>query len=223
MQPPLLVASLKADKMESHLISSDPHNALVTTMTSTARLISRAIGRLDQDILLLDATSTHWRTGNTAFRNSRILRMRLKSARGLRWVTLKVFRNGTLHITGHYGVDICCFVLEKLCEALNALYDDKTVHTYCWLMGDTLLTNYRMTLGRRIGLTDLASLAVTNDFRAHLDPRDTSVNIKWEVDNGAWGSIRVFATGNVIVSLPRVSLRARTAAFVTLLNFLQSF
>ena len=82
------VHGLDTQRMTNHLLSSCPFNAAVTTLTITAK-IGGPLHRLDSDLLLLDVFTDTFRTGSVAFRNSRVVRMQLRSTRGLRWISTK--------------------------------------------------------------------------------------------------------------------------------------
>ena len=80
--PPLHVHTLTPDRLANHLESDSPFNACVTTLTTTAILMGN-LSILDDAVKQLDY-SPHFRTGTTRFKNARVVRMRLRSKRGIR-------------------------------------------------------------------------------------------------------------------------------------------
>ena len=76
------------------MYSACPFNQTVTTMTITAKILG-PLARLDTDLQLLDIYTTTFRTGSTRFKNARVVRLRLKSDRGMRWITFKSAPNPT--------------------------------------------------------------------------------------------------------------------------------
>ena len=119
--PALHVGTLRPDLVLHHLHSHDPYNACVTTITATAQLVGN-LCRLDDDVLLLDELTRTFRSGSTRFRNARCVRILLKTERGMRWICFKVFRNGKVHLTGPFGLDVVDFAMSELTRALNGLY-----------------------------------------------------------------------------------------------------
>ena len=215
------VHGLDTQRMTNHLLSSCPFNAAVTTLTITAK-IGGPLHRLDSDLLLLDVFTDTFRTGSVAFRNSRVVRMQLRSTRGLRWISTKVFRNGTLHICGAYATDVAEFVTGKLVDALNKLYHDGGKYTHT--MGDVLMANYRFTCGKRLQLRSVVDTAMREGHVTHMDPRETSAIVRLLVDVNLWGSVRCFPSGAVVISLPccgncraQMGALTRAVAFVQLL------
>ena len=217
MLPPLHAPTLDPSKMGDHLLSTCPYNAAVTTLSMTARISGP---HLDTDVQILDRRDDHWCTGSTRFRNARVLRMRLKCPRGLRWITMKVFRNGTLHLTGPYAVDVAAFVVRRLTRDLNKLYLDQKKR-YAYRMGNVLLTNYRLTVGKRVCLRAVAGRALLEGHIANLDPRETAVTVKILVDTRCWASARFFSTGSLVLSLPELPGRAREGALARVLAFVR--
>ena len=84
--PPLHVHTLTPDRLANHLESDSPFNACVTTLTTTAILMGN-LSILDDTVKQLDY-SPHFRTGTTRFKNARVVRMRLRSKRGVRSLLL---------------------------------------------------------------------------------------------------------------------------------------
>lgn len=221
MRPPpaLHVCTLVPDRLDEHLYSHCPYNKTVTTMTITARIHGPRL-RLDKDLQLLDVYTHTFRTGSTRFKNARVVRMQLKSARGLRWITTKCFTNGTLHICGAYALDVAEFATSQLIRALNDLYLS-TVH-YSFTLGEVLLVNYRLTLGKRPPMRSSYELALEAGALPWIDAREMSVVVKTLVEVGTWSTIRVFPTGSVSVSVPNCGTRrAQAGALGRVSLFLQ--
>ena len=81
--PPLHVHTLQPERLHDHLYTNSPFNAAVTTLTITATL-SGDLSELDKHVCMLNNTP-FFRTGSTRFRNARVVRMRLRSARDTRF------------------------------------------------------------------------------------------------------------------------------------------
>lgn len=224
LPPPIHAHSLESGKLSHHLHSSCPFNATVTTMTMTANLLGPRT-RLDIDCQLLDIYTHTYRSGSTRFKNARVVRMRLKSERGLRWVTFKVFSNGRLHLCGAYGTDVADFVVSNFVQELNRLYPSGEEPRYSYVLGDILLVNYRLTLGRRIKPSALAERVTAEGALSWVDPRETAAVIKILVAPNAWCSLRIFPTGAVAASVPncggvheQTQALGRVGTFLGLLN-----
>ena len=216
--PPLHVVSLHEDELGEHLDSTNPYNKCVTTMTLTAKLFG-PMHRLDHDLVLLDIYTHTFRTGSTRFKNARVVRLQLKSDRGLRWITFKVFYNGTLHICGAYSLDVAEFAVRELVTVLNALH---SIPLYEFDMGQVLLVNYRLTVGKRLRLRDVSEYAVQCGHLPWVDAKEMAVVVKMEVEIGVWASVRIFPTGSVSVSVPNcVSRRAQLGALPRVAAFLK--
>ena len=216
--PPLHVISLREGELGEHLSSNSPYNKCVTTMTMTAKLFG-PLHRLDQDLVLLDIYTLTFRTGSTRFKNARVVRLQLKSERGLRWLTFKCFSNGTLHICGAYSLDVAEFAVRELVTVLNALH---SIPLYEFDMGSILLVNYRLTCGKRLQLRAVQDFAVQSGHLPWVDAREMAVVVKMEVEIGVWASVRVFPTGSVSASVPNcVSRRAQVGALWRVACFLK--
>lgn len=48
----------------------------------------------------------------------------------MRWICFKVFKNGKVHLTGPFGLDVVEFAMSELTQALNGLY--MTEPRYGW-------------------------------------------------------------------------------------------
>lgn len=222
MRPPpaLHVHTLTPERLGDHLSSDDPFNQAVTTMTITARIHGPKL-RLDDDLQLLDVYTHTFRTGSTKFKNARVVRMQLKSARGLRWISTKCFCNGTLHICGAYAIDVAEFACQRLVQALNDLYFG-TQPRYSVTLGNVLLANYRLTLGKRPVMRSTFESALAAGHLPWIDPREMAVVVKMLVEIGTWASIRIFPSGSVALSVPNCAgYRAQLAALGRVCAFLQ--
>ena len=216
--PPLHIISLKDRDLSAHLYSACPYNQTVTTITCTAKIFG-PLSRLDTDLQLLDIYTTTFRTGSTRFKNARVVRLRLKSERGLRWITFKCFQNGTLHICGVYSLDVGDFAVRELLKVLNALHPDPI---YDFAPGNVLLANYRLTLGKRIRLHEVQQQALSAGHLPWLDARELAVVVKIEVEIGCWATARIFPTGSVAISVPNCnSHRAQVGALDRVCAFLR--
>ena len=216
--PPLHVVTLKDRDLSAHLYSACPFNQTLTTMTVTAKL-QGPLNRLDTDLQLLDIYTTTFRTGSTRFKNARVVRLRLKSDRGMRWITFKCFQNGTLHICGVYSLDVAEFACRELVQVLNALHPGPL---YEFVSGSILLANYRITVGKRLRLGEVQRLATEAGHLPWLDSRELAVVAKIEVETGVFATARIFPTGSVAISVPNChSLRAQTGALDRVCAFLR--
>ena len=170
-------------------------------MTMTAKLLGPQ-NRLDIDCQLLDIYTHTYRSGSTSFKNARVVRMRLKSGRGLRWITFKVFSNGTLHLCGVYACDVAEFVVKNFVEELNKLYAPTDTPRYNFKLSDILLVNYRLTLGKHIKPSALAATVSGAGTLCWVDARESAVVAKILVAPDVYCSLRIFPTGAVAASIP---------------------
>ena len=144
--------------------------------------------------------------------------MRLRSKRDTRTICFKVFRNGTVHITGPFSTDTADFALEAFVETLNMVADRYTIHR-----GRILLVNYRVTLGLRLDLPTVAALALELGHIPWLESGAPAMTVKLLVEQSTWASVRIFASGSVAISVPYCGpQRAQVGAFSRCVAFLRA-
>lgn len=144
------------------------------------------------------------------------MRLRTKDGR-IRTITFKVFRNGTLHVTGPHSMDVADFVLQAFLETLNAIGGGYTLRP-----GRILLANYRTTLGIRLDLAEVANLALHLGHIPWLEANAPAMTMKLLVEQNTWASLRIFATGSVTISVPSCGPhRAQVGAFCRCVAFLR--
>ena len=131
----------------------------------------------------------------------------------------RVFHNGTLHICGVYSLDVGEFAVRELLRVLNSLHPHPI---YEHMSGSILLANYRLTVGKRLRLAEVQSLAREAGHLPWLDARELAVVAKIEVETGIWATARIFPTGSVAISVPNCqSSRAQVGALGRVCAFLR--
>lgn len=212
-----------------HLYEKNRLNSLITTITAQApltpcRQVDRDRVEIEKDLVFAAVNNVVDRRadvkkGEKEFKNCVIISLPVESSRGAtRMVSVKVFRNLTLHIAGCHSMDMIEFVkhtmLKELSTSLMMPLQAADVIT-------TTMVNYGYSLPGRVNLYKLCSMLTREEeLLVIFDPsKYAGANVKfpfvqtrWEglntgkarkVEHTLYGSIMVFESSKIIISTPR--------------------
>ena len=194
----------------AHLYESDPLNAMITTMTAQVLLAPLFTDDdFDADDVRAAARSAPTRSIITAsprsFKNATLLRVPVKTCRGVcRRVSVKVFDNMQLHITGTHSVEM---LEECISIIVNTVLSSLPIQLCVQNMKVTMV-NYSYSLPGRVNLTKLSRMLTDRlGVLVIFDPsKYAGANVKMPFGD-VHCSILVFESSKMIISTPRVEDR----------------
>ena len=191
----------------NHLSTAHPLNRHVTTLTYETRLVPEADEEYVTPTMLQTArdgiaTQTEIKGG---FKNSFIMTLHVPSPRQgakMRKVSIKVFNNLRLHITGthslemvHHVVDVVqCWLTKFTGVAIKEDVSSRQI--------DVIL--YKYQLPGEINLARVRDVLKEKNILSIYDPNNyAGVRAKFPVDHNKDASIMIFRKGKIIIIIPR--------------------
>lgn len=191
-----------------HLQEGHPLNRMITTMTAQVKLqasdadafvSAAAVYAAVDDEAVPFGKLRRDATARGVFKNARKLRTSVSSARTTRNVSVKLFGNLMLHITGCHSCDMLRTVIQRVCDAIRdrcGVAMSVVPH-----LSKLTMVNYAYALPGRVNLTAL-SAHLSRYTLVIFDPaKYAGANIKWTVD-GTQCTILVFESGKAIIPTP---------------------
>lgn len=208
-----------------HLCDASPLNAMVTTITAQVKLNTQREEDLDyvtSDDVYNAVDSIVRRNNYTlnkkAFKNCRIFGVIIKSTRGgKRSVSVKVFRNLTLHIVGSHSLEMINTVARRVAAELRGEMNlDLTPGT-----PDISMVNYAYSLPGPVRLRSLCKLLTEeHDLLVFFDPsKYAGVTVKVPFESTTC-SLMIFESRKIIISTPRCAERDKLLSDV--INFIET-
>lgn len=202
-----------------HLSENHQLNTYVTTVTSHIRLHPSKDGVYVTPTRLYEAVEKLSASGvgvNKSFKNCSIIRVAVNSKRASRRshnVSVKIFKNMMLHITGAHSLEMVQVVVDKLSDMLSQLLDVTLKQR-----GDLRVTmvNYKYVLPGRVNLSKLVRQLLTQGTLVIFDPSNyAGARVKVPIpDSRKMASIMIFESGKVIIIMPETKDRDDALSFI---------
>lgn len=199
-----------------HLSDRHELNPYVTTMTSHVKLSPK--GNYVTPSMLSDAMALLNERGisvRQSFKNCHIIWVSVKSTRSTERshnVSVKIFKNLMLHITGTHSLEMTSVVISKLVSILSQQLDASFEHTTPRIT----MVNYKYALSGRVNLSKLVNTLLQNGTLAIFDPSNyAGVRVKVPIPQSSKiASIMIFESGKVIIVIPETEDRDHSLAYV---------
>lgn len=202
-----------------HLSENHELNAYVTTVTSHVRLHPSEDGVYVTPTRLYEAVEKLTESGigvKKSFKNCAIIWVAVNSKRPSRRshnVSVKIFKNMMLHITGAHSLEMIQVVVEKLCDILSKFLDVSLKQR-----GDLRVTmvNYKYVLPGRVNLSKLVRQLLNHGTLVIFDPSNyAGARVKVPIpDSRKTSSIMIFESGKVIIIMPETKDRDDALSFI---------
>ena len=202
-----------------HLSENHELNTYVTTVTSHVRLYPSETGVYVTPTRLHEAVERLSESGisvKKSFKNCSIIWVAVNSKRASRRshnVSVKIFKNMMLHITGAHSLEMIEVVVEKLCDILSKFLDVSPQRR-----GDLRVTmvNYKYVLPGRVNLSKLVRQLLNHGTLVIFDPSNyAGARVKVPIpDSRKTASIMVFESGKVIIIMPETKDRDDALSFI---------
>jgi TATA-box binding protein (TBP) (component of TFIID and TFIIIB) len=202
-----------------HLSENHELNAYVTTVTSHVRLHPSEDGVYVTPTRLYEAVEKLRESGigvKKSFKNCSIIWVAVNSKRASRRshnVSVKIFKNMMLHITGAHSLEMIQVVVEKLCDILSKFLDVSLKQR-----GDLRVTmvNYKYVLPGRVNLSKLVRQLLNHGTLVIFDPSNyAGARVKVPIpDSRKTASIMIFESGKVIIIMPETKDRDDALSFI---------
>ena len=151
-----------------------------------------------------------------SFKNCSIIWVAVESTRASRRshnVSVKVFKNMMLHVTGAHSLEMIQIVVQRLSEILGRLLDVSLMQK-----GELRVTmvNYKYMLPGRVNLSKLVRQLLNHGTLVIFDPSNyAGARVKVPIpDTNKTASIMIFESGKVIIILPETQNRDAGLSFV---------
>lgn len=190
-----------------HLHIEHPFNRHVTTLTYETRLVPEADEEYVTPTMLQAtrdaiATKTEIKDG---FKNSFIMTLHVPSPRQgsrLRKVSIKVFKNLRLHITGTHSLEMVQHVVDVVKGWIAELTGVAIKEDVSARQVDVVL--YKYHLPGEINLARVRDVLNEKNILSIYDPNNyAGVRAKFPVDNDKDASVMIFRKGKILVIIPR--------------------
>jgi TATA-box binding protein (TBP) (component of TFIID and TFIIIB) len=190
-----------------HLYTAHPFNRHVTTLTYETRLVPEADEEYVTPTMLqtardVIATKTEIKDG---FKNSFIVTLHVPSPREgakPRKVSIKVFKNLRLHITGTHSLEMVYHVVDVVKGWLNEFTGVAIKEDVSSRQIDVVL--YKYQLPGEINLARVREVLTEKNILSIYDPNNyAGVRAKFPVDNNKDASVMIFRKGKIIIIIPR--------------------
>ena len=202
-----------------HLSESHALNAYVTTMTSHVRMFP---AQEDTYVTPSDLSAAIARLGETgigvrrSFKNCAIIWVSVHSSRQSKRVhnvSVKIFSNLMLHVTGAHSTEMVQTVVDKLVHILGGYLGVPLTCRGCLRV---TMVNYKYALPGRVNLFKLVTHLLGSGTLVIFDPSNyAGARIKLPLpETQKTASIMVFESGKVIIVLPESKNRDNSLAFV---------
>lgn len=202
-----------------HLSENHELNAYVTTVTSHIRLHPSEAGVYVTPTRLHEAVEKLGESGigvKKSFKNCSIIWVAVNSKRASRRshnVSVKIFKNMMLHITGAHSLEMIQVVVDKLSDILSKLLDVTLKQR-----GDLRVTmvNYKYVLPGRVNLSNLVRQLLSHGTLVIFDPSNyAGARVKVPIpDSRKTASIMIFESGKVIIIMPETKDRDDALSFI---------
>ena len=151
-----------------------------------------------------------------SFKNCSIIWVAVNSKRASRRshnVSVKIFKNMMLHITGAHSLEMIQVVVDKLSDILSKLLDVTLKQR-----GDLRVTmvNYKYVLPGRVNLSNLVRQLLSHGTLVIFDPSNyAGARVKVPIpDSRKTASIMIFESGKVIIIMPETKDRDDALSFI---------
>tara|TARA_B100001175_G_scaffold317370_1_gene334003 strand:+ start:2624 stop:3175 length:552 start_codon:yes stop_codon:yes gene_type:complete len=151
-----------------------------------------------------------------SFKNCSIIWVAVYSNRASRRshnVSVKIFKNMMLHITGAHSLEMIAVVVDKLSNILSKLLD-VTLNK----RGDLRVTmvNYKYVLPGRVNLSNLVRQLMNRGTLVIFEPSNyAGARVKVPIlDSRKTASIMIFESGKVIIIMPETKDRDDALSFI---------
>ena len=199
-----------------HLSDRHELNPYVTTMTSHMKLSPK--GNYVTPSMLSGAMALLNERGisiRRSFKNCHIIWVTVKSTRSTErshHVSVKIFNNLMLHITGTHSLEMTDVVISKLVSILSQQFDTSFEHTTPRIT----MVNYKYALLGRVNLSKLVNTLLQNGTLAIFDPSNyAGVRVKVPIPHSSKiASIMIFESGKVIIVIPETENRDESLSYV---------
>lgn len=209
-------------------ISVLPNEITISTISSTCNLgkniniknINKYMKLSDDDIITIkyfgvirsldeSVKKKHLKTNSKGIYNQLTVEVRVSPHKK---VNIKLFKNGSLHISGCRNLDDCQIALFKLINRLQKiqaiLFDGKLVEISYIDEGDIIITDFKIILinsnfklNYRIDRKKLYNILISLEANCKFEPtRHASVDIKYIVSDNKTVSIFIFESGAIIIT-----------------------
>lgn len=190
-----------------HLHSSHTLNRHVTTLTYETKLVPK-----EDEIYVTPAMLQAARDGiatktevKDGFKNSFMMTLHVPSPRqggGVRRISIKVFKNLRLHITGTHSIEMVQHVVNVVVEWLIELTGIPIKEDVSSRQIDVVL--YKYQLPGDVNLFRVRDVLNEQNILSIYDPNNyAGVRAKFPVDNGRDASVMIFRKGKLIIIIPR--------------------
>ena len=192
-----------------HLYSSHPLNSKVTTLT-----YETMIEPVDNDTYVTPSMLKEAVLGTIArktevrpkgFKNSFIVTLIMPSPRvdsKDRRISIKIFKNLRLHITGAHSLDMAQRVVDVVMEWLSSSLQIDLQENPLARQVDVVLYKYHLT--GELNLTRVQSVLNDSGILNIYDPDNyAGVRAKLLIDDGKYASVMIFKKGKMIIIIPR--------------------
>jgi len=190
-----------------HLYIAHPLNRHVTTLTYETRLVPEAEEEYVTPTMLQTARDGIARKTEIkdGFKNSFIMTLHVPSPRQgsmLRKVSIKVFKNLRLHITGTHSLDMAYNVVDVVKGWLAEFTGVAIKEDVSSRQIDVVLYKYQMP--GEINLARVRDVLNKMNILSIYDPNNyAGVRVKFPVDNDKYASVMIFRKGKIIIIIPR--------------------
>ena len=190
-----------------HLYTSHELNRHVTTLTYETKLVPKAEEEYVTPSLLQLARDgigmkTEIRDG---FKNSFIVTLHVPTPRKgarMRNVSIKVFKNLRLHITGTHSLQMVQHVVDVITEWLSELTGIAVKEDVSSRQIDVVL--YKYQLPGEINLSRVRDVLNEKNILSIYDPNNyAGVRAKFPVDHDKDASVMIFRKGKILIIIPR--------------------
>ena len=200
-------SSLRRLKPMDHLRTTHPLNRHVTTLTYETRLEPEADEEYVTPTMLQAtrdgiATKTEIKDG---FKNSFTVTLHVPSPRQgakLRKVSIKIFKNLRLHITGTHSLEMVQHVVDIVKSWLNEFTAVAIKEDVLSRQVDVVL--YKYQLPGEINLARVICVLNEQNILYIYDPNNyAGIRAKFPMDNNTAVSVMIFRKGKIIIIIPR--------------------
>jgi TATA-box binding protein (TBP) (component of TFIID and TFIIIB) len=168
----------------------------------------------EEDVYLTPTTFTTMRDGianktevKDGFKNSFIVSLKLSSPRQeakTRKVSIKVFRNLRLHITGTHSLDMVQHVVDVIKGWLSEIICIAIKEDIAARQVDVVL--YKYQLPGEVNLNNVRDVLKDKGILSIYDPNNyAGVRAKFLIDDKKYASVMIFRKGKIIIIIPRQS------------------
>ena len=202
-----------------HLSENHELNTYVTTVTSHVRLHPSDTNTYITPTRLHEAVEKLSESGigvKKSFKNCSIIWVSVNSKRASRRshnVSVKIFKNLMLHITGAHSLEMIQVVIDKLSNILSKLLCVTLIQK-----GDIRVTmaNYKYILPGRVNLSKLVRHLLNCGTLVIFDPSNyAGARVKVPIpDSRKTASIMIFESGKVIIIMPETKDRDTGLSYI---------